>query len=878
MPHDDDPPAHACDPIPTTQPRRTSHREEKPDPRVANAVSNRHPPGPHLPARHMASSSSPSREDAPGIESPIKGTAAAALNTTADAHAAATPRPSRPASRASTAISNRRARNLILGVAVVDFNHLQGPIVEWSHPSSLQTDHPDLTASLPFCALPDGSHLSDEDFAHFHLYCPSVSKHSTVFGISCNRQIAADKLAVKGKEVTRSTVQKAVVVLARQPVFAPLREKLGIVTRAFFTQGDLADTSLLVDFHGTLEAGLRAAGLRAEEVAEDDDFADDDDEPAEQQGHIDTQGPSRQGSGEDSTDTATALAGQGEAPRPAASTSASSQAPSELREGVMYMGTSLRELIYKFRFKTLMLVKLLLLQRRIMFFGYPVERLCVYEYTLVSLIPGLLLSLSDCASPELDYTSRHKLKVAEDVKTSDRRSLLRFCGCPLRLFGNDAFFQPYLPLQQIEMLKSTSWLVGTTNLIFKQQKEFRPDVVVDLEQSSLDFLSAPATASNAPSPAPNQQSHVHVEPTLQQIVSLTPADRKWMDELVHVVTESYNPEDPGRPTTMRFEGSEDWVRAKFEDYICSMLACVKYSDFLDKSNPAAAPGTSAGVSESGTFTPSAGSGVTLAGSNVNTAGIEAPDSVQAIHAFNPLFISAFKKTRAYSLWSSSTSPLLFDLVPYRHPCAGKVSALEDVGLRLSAGLYDLKLDEQVRDTREYVEKAGRGLFSMAERFGSEVAKRRRDWIAAQEAHQQQQAQAHAHAQSEGPRRSADGTAVDNIASSSSPLASTSASASARSSQTPGMQSDLASQLAPHAAAAQQAAMQAGTEVRAALGRFGSFLGSRGWGSGSAAPAATASSSAPAPAPGLPPRPLTLPKVLDERSSTPPTTTGNRDAT
>lgn len=118
--------------------------------------------------------------------------------------------------RASTNIPTWRDLKLILGVAVVDFNHLQGPIVEWSHPASLKTDHPDLVASLPFCALPDGSHLSDEDFAHFHLYCPTISKRSTVFGISCNRQIAADKLTIKSKDVTRSTVQKAVVVLARQ--------------------------------------------------------------------------------------------------------------------------------------------------------------------------------------------------------------------------------------------------------------------------------------------------------------------------------------------------------------------------------------------------------------------------------------------------------------------------------------------------------------------------------------------------------------------------------------------------------------------------------------------------------------------------------------
>lgn len=53
-------------------------------------------------------------------------------------------------------------QRVVLGVAVVDFNHLVGPTVEWSYPESLtnalQRDH-ELTRLLPFLALPDGAHL-----------------------------------------------------------------------------------------------------------------------------------------------------------------------------------------------------------------------------------------------------------------------------------------------------------------------------------------------------------------------------------------------------------------------------------------------------------------------------------------------------------------------------------------------------------------------------------------------------------------------------------------------------------------------------------------------------------------------------------------------
>lgn len=124
-----------------------------------------------------------------------------------------------------------------------------------------------------------------------------------------------------------------------------------------------------------------------------------------------------------------------------------------------------------------------------MFYGYPVERLCTYQYSLVSLIPGLLLALQDCGDPSMDKQSSVRSK-AESLKTSDRKSLMRFMGLPLHLFGQDSFFQPYLPLQQIDMLKTSSWLVGTSNSIFRQQKDCQIDVIVDVSDRFFDpFLS-----------------------------------------------------------------------------------------------------------------------------------------------------------------------------------------------------------------------------------------------------------------------------------------------------------------------------------------------------------------------------------------------------
>jgi hypothetical protein len=122
---------------------------------------------------------------------------------------------------------------LVLGVALVDFNHVVGPRIEYFHGAIFEDES--ITNDLPFLALPDGAHMSAEDYSYFHLVKPGPNP-TTIFGISCNQQIAAADLLVKGDDVTRSTVQKAVVVLASKPVFGPIREKLRVVTTALFAQ------------------------------------------------------------------------------------------------------------------------------------------------------------------------------------------------------------------------------------------------------------------------------------------------------------------------------------------------------------------------------------------------------------------------------------------------------------------------------------------------------------------------------------------------------------------------------------------------------------------------------------------------------------------
>ena len=56
-----------------------------------------------------------------------------------------------------------------------------------------------------------------------------------------------------------------------------------------------------------------------------------------------------------------------------------------------------------------------------LFFGTRCDRLCMVQFALISLIPGLLRRLEDCADPELDNYAK-SLVMPTTLKTSERSS------------------------------------------------------------------------------------------------------------------------------------------------------------------------------------------------------------------------------------------------------------------------------------------------------------------------------------------------------------------------------------------------------------------------------------------------------------------------
>lgn len=472
-------------------------------------------------------------------------------------------------------------------VCIVGFHHAKGPEVEtWlgveegSDPAS-ENEWP----LLPFMALSDGAHTSKEDFSYFtlrHEVTPDRPATS-LFGISCTRQMDANELINRPADVTRSTVQKAVVVITDSPHhFGQLREKLLVVTTAWFAQRDFTDLDILQKFQESLAKSFR-------------DQDDDRDQ---------------------------------------------------------YFGLSLRELIHEFKYQTLVLFKCCLLQPKMLFFGSHCERLCMMQFSLISLIPGLIRHLQDCADPKFN-SYEESLVMPTSLRTSERASLLAYMGLPLQIFGKGSLFGPYTPLQQLDMLAdhgTKSYIVGSTNSLLLQQKDRYSDILINLDEHTINISST----------------------SLRTALILSTPDRRWIDFLTQAVNDTWDESNPSRPKTMGYAGSEEFIRLQFEEYLLALLSAAKYRMYLYSHKD---------------------------DENAILIDFEGDPS----NEFGSEWIDAWMKTENFRIFSNFTDSHIFDIVDPKHPCSGGLT-IEDVQRRLAQQVSELHLDERIQNSREVIGK------------------------------------------------------------------------------------------------------------------------------------------------------------------------------
>ncbi|MCJ1320631.1 late secretory pathway protein avl9 [Xylographa vitiligo] len=276
------------------------------------------------------------------------------------------------------------------------------------------------------------------------------------------------------------------------------------------------------------------------------------------------------------------------------------------------------------------------------------------QFALISLIPGLIRKLEDCADPEMDSYEKSVTKPTS-LKTSERGSLLAYMGLPLQIFGKGSLFGPYTPLQQLDILAdygTKSYIVGSTNSLLLQQKDRYSDILINLDESNITITSS----------------------SLRAALTLSAADRRWIDFLSQTIYQTWDDEYPSRPRSHGYLGSEEFIRLQFEEYLLALLAATKYHKYLFA--------TPYHLRELSAF-----------------PDIEGDPSVD----FNESWIDAWKKSGSFHLWDKLTDDHLFDIVEPRHPTAGGLS-IDDINRRLTQQIQDLHLDDRLATSREALNK------------------------------------------------------------------------------------------------------------------------------------------------------------------------------
>jgi hypothetical protein len=97
-------------------------------------------------------------------------------------------------------------------------------------------------------------------------------------------------------------------------------------------------------------------------------------------------------------------------------------------------------------------------------------------------------------------------------------------------------------------------------------------------------------------------------------------------------------------------GSDDFLRGKFEEYLCSVLAAIKLADFVAKGK------------DNQILITGSGKAVYLAVSQHALTLGRGAEIGSGVQSYNEAWIAAFRQTDAFGLWDRTTDPVIFDLV------------------------------------------------------------------------------------------------------------------------------------------------------------------------------------------------------------------------
>ncbi|KRZ17537.1 Late secretory pathway protein AVL9 -like protein, partial [Trichinella zimbabwensis] len=351
-------------------------------------------------------------------------------------------------------------------------------------------------------------------------------------------------------------------------------------------------------------------------------------------------------------------------------------------------GLSVRELLHTYKHRTLMLFKLVLLEKRIFFNISPVGSLCSNILALISLFPRMIdfgISHSASYSPLLEDSilksdEMNSLKEDNDnspplntnndddddddggggggeqtnecKRDSENRHLsnstiatelpLDAYGFPLAIFTKGSVLHPYLSLPYMDWLESDhvrAYVIGFTNTLFKQRKELFDAMITIDEENGIDIEIADAR--------------------LRRLLVLSAADLRFIDGVLKTAFQ----EDSSISQFTKWEGGDEWIRFQFSQYLISLLLTA------------------------------------------------ASDDTSYYDDFNAAFVHSYKTTHNFLLWYSGGFHKQMNF-PAGHICRGQLN-LADFKLRFTHTIESSdqarKLQHALNTTGNFVNQTGKAV-------------------------------------------------------------------------------------------------------------------------------------------------------------------------
>eukprot|EP01135_Chromosphaera_perkinsii_P003047 Nk52_evm29s233 gene=Nk52_evmTU29s233 len=519
--------------------------------------------------------------------------------------------------------------SFICHVLLIDFHHTKGPLVEYAYPplaaSEAETGGegssgiklPPGWAFLPFLCLPDGAHKQKSDCTYFVL--PNrVEKEA------------------KGKE--------AVDVFGDTVYGVAVHQQMGseeLLTRSSEVTRNHVQKSVCVLCRLPLFALLKARL----EVCTDAFFAQRD--------------FSKSGLLQEFYES---LCHSFSATPPSLS--------------MLYMDIPIREWVLRFRHKLLSLVKLLLLEKRVVVFGSDrIGDIGGLIVGLLSLFPGMLeeglLFLHGKKSGDKLVSQSHCSSFAPlNREEQERLERNRICGLPFLLFSKEYVLHPYLCLQHLDVLKdkgTLSYLIGASNSLFRQSDISGADVIVMVDTGEL----------------------IIEDPSIKEAISLSVADWRFIDTLIKQVQLEDEEFGEGNESSNEFEHGDAWVRGQFEQYFLGLIG----SGLLHRKTRPNIEDPKESQRRKSSYEREAQAferTMEEAERQIEQEQKEEKEEVARemeernnILEYGKGFVNEWLLTRNYHRWTAIADPLVVGGdISGKHPCAGSLQ-LGDIGIRLT---------------------------------------------------------------------------------------------------------------------------------------------------------------------------------------------------